>query len=187
MELSDFLRRMDARERVPAGSELHEAFDALADEARRVTAELNGGYRTPKEIRGLFSALIGKAVDDSFMLFPPFTSDCGKNISVGKNVFINSGCRFQDQGGIRIGDGTQIGHNVVIATLDHGLRADDRGTLYPAPVVVGANVWIGAGSVITSGVTIGENAVVAAGAVVTRDVPANALVGGVPAKILRLL
>ena len=126
-------------------------------------------------------------MDKTFGLFPPFYTDCGKNITVGKNVFINSGCKFQDQGGITIGDGTLIGHNVVLATLNHGIAPEERHDLFPAPIHIGKNVWIGANAVVLPGVAIGDHAVIAAGAVVTKDVPANAVVGGIPAKVIRLI
>lgn len=108
-----------------------------------------------------------------------------KNITVETNVFINSGCYFQDQGGIFIGDGTLIGHNVVLTTLNHGISPDKRHDLFPAPIHIGKNVWIGANVVILPGVTIGDNAVIAAGAIVSKNVPENVVVGGVPAKIIR--
>lgn len=118
-------------------------------------------------------------------MFPPFYTDCGKNLHIGKNVFINSGCRFQDQGGITIGDGALIGHNVVMATLNHSEDPETRGNLHPAPIHIGRNVWIGASAAILPGVTIGDGAIVGAGSVVTRDVPENMIVTGVPARILR--
>ena len=117
-------------------------------------------------------------------LFPPFYTDFGRNIHIGKNVFINSGCSFQDQGGIYIGDNTLIGHRVVLATLDHDLNPYDRHLLC-APIHIGNRVWIGAGAIITRGVTIGDGAVIAAGAVVTKDVEENTIVGGVPAKFIK--
>jgi len=124
-------------------------------------------------------------VDEGFGLFPPFHTDCGINIKVGKNVIINSGCSFQDQGGIIIGNGVLIGHQVVLATLNHALDPNNRGSMHPAPIVIGNNVWIGANATVLPGVTIGDGAVIAAGAVVNRDVPANVVVGGVPAKIIK--
>ena len=157
----------------------------MSNEARRITFELNNAYHTPEEVRYLLSRLFGKTVDESFRVFPPFYTDFGKNITVGKNVFINACCHFQDHGGVSLGDGCQIGHNVVFATLNHGLAPEDRQTTYPAPITLGKNVWVGSNSTILQGVTIGDNAVIAAGAVVTKDVPENTIVGGVPARIIR--
>lgn len=74
---------------------------------------------------------------------------------------------------------------VVFATLNHGLLPEDRGTTYPAPIILGKNVWVGSNATILQGVTIGDNAVVAAGAVVTKDVPADTIVGGVPARFIK--
>ena len=159
----------------------------VSQQALRLTAEINSGYHEPEQLRALFSQLTGRPVDESFGLFPPFYTDCGKNIHVGKNVFINMGCKFQDQGGITIGDGTLIGHNVVLATLNHARSPLDRGSMIPAPIRIGRNVWIGSNATVLPGVTIGDGAIVAAGAVVTRDVPENTVVGGVPAQIIRHL
>lgn len=185
MELNQFLEHLSQGLEVIAGSEVHQYMGDLAQEALRITAELNTSYHEPKEICVLMSELTGRPIDESFAMFPPFYTDCGKNITIGKNVFINSGCRFQDQGGITIGDDTLIGHNVVLATLNHGFAPNKRKNLYPAPIVIGKNVWIGANATVLPGVTIGDNAVVAAGAVVTKDVPVNAVVGGVPARVIK--
>ena len=187
MELNEFLAYMNAGKRVVAGSEAHRYMTKSAFEAMKVTSVLNQSYHEPEEIRKLMERLIGKPVDKTFTLFPPFYTDCGKNITVGKNVFINSGCKFQDQGGITIGDDTLIGHNVVLATLNHGIAPEERHDLFPAPIHIGKNVWIGANAVVLPGVAIGDHAVIAAGAVVTKDVPANAVVGGIPAKVIRLI
>ena len=133
----------------------------------------------------IFSKIIGKRVDPSFRLFPPFYTDCGKNITIGKNVFFNAGCKFQDQGGITIGDDTLIGHNVVLATLNHSLSPEKRANTVPAPIRIGKKVWIGSNVTVLPGVTIGDGAVVAAGAVVTKDVPGNTVAAGVPARVIR--
>ena len=106
-------------------------------------------------------------------------------MNIGKRVFINAGCKFQDQGGITIGDDVLIGHNCVIATLNHSMQPERRADMIPAPVKIGDKVWIGANVTILQGVTIGEGAVIAAGAVVNKDVPARTVVGGVPAKIIK--
>lgn len=168
-----------------SGSELHEFMCQLAQDAMKITAELNGGYHEAAEIRRLFSKLIGKPVPDTFSMFPPFYSECGKNIFIGENVFINCCCHFQDHGGIYIGDDSLIGSNVVMATINHDQDPANRGNNHPASIHIGKKVWIGSHATILPGVTIGDNAIVAAGAVVTKDVPANTIVGGVPAKVLK--
>ena len=155
------------------------------EEARRLTCELNNNYHTLEEIREIISNLFGYKVPDNFRVFPPFYTDFGRNIHVGDNVFINACCQFQDQGGIWLGDGCLIGHNVVFATLNHDLSPDRRQICVPKSIVLGRNVWVGSNSTILSGVTIGDNAVVAAGAVITKNVEANSIVGGVPAKFIR--
>ncbi len=185
MTLEECLQYMREGGVIEANSAIHQQCYELAMQALKITAQLNGSYHPPEEIRKIMSQLIGKPIDDSFMVFPPFNTDCGKNISFGKNVFINSGCCFQDQGGITLGDGVLIGHNVVLATLNHELAPHQRGTTIPKPIVIGNNVWIGSNATILQGVTIGDGAVVAAGAVVSRDVIPNTVVGGVPAKFIK--
>jgi len=160
-------------------------FDELCQEAIRISMELNNQYHTPEELREIMGRLTGKSIDDSFRLFPPFYTDFGKNIKIGKEVFINSGCRFQDQGGIEIGDGALIGHNVVLATINHDLNPKENRKNHYAPIKIGAHVWIGSNATILPGVMIGRWAVVAAGAVVTKDVEEFTVVGGVPAKEIR--
>ena len=167
--------------------EIHHFMDEMSDEARRITFRLNAAYHTPDEVRGLLSELFGHEVPQSLRVFPPFYMDFGKNIAIGEDVFINACCHFQDHGGVTIGDGCQIGHNVVFATLNHGLAPEERKSTYPAPIVLGRNVWVGSNATILQGVTIGDNAVVAAGTVVTKDVAANTVVGGVPAKFMRYI
>ena len=115
----------------------------------------------------------------------PFFTDFGKNIHLGDNVFINAGCKFQDQGGIYIGDDVLIGHNVVMATLNHDENPENRANLIANPIRIGNKVWIGSNATILPGVTVGDGAIVAAGAVVTKDVEENSIVGGVPAKFIR--
>ena len=185
MDLNAFLDHLNSGKTVEGGSEPHQFMHRVSQEALRLTAEINGGYHTPEELRSLFSQLIGQPVDESFGLFPPFYTDCGKNIHIGRHVFINMGCKFQDQGGIFIGDGALIGHNVVLATLNHAMQPERRGDMIPAPIHIGKQVWIGSNATVLPGVTIGDGAVVAAGAVVTRDVPANMVAAGVPAKVIR--
>ena len=185
MDLQTWLGILDSGAEVTDDEEVRQMMHALSQEALRITAELNNAYHTPEEIRILMEKLTGRAIDPSFGMFPPFYTDCGKNIKLGKYVFINSGCRFQDQGGITIEDGALIGHNAVLATLNHNPDPDKRNNLFPAPIHIGKRVWLGANVTVLPGVTIGDNAIVAAGAVVTHDVEPNTVVGGVPARFIK--
>lgn len=184
--MQEFLNYMDAGKRVICGSEVHRYMSAASFEVMELTNKLSASHDL-SEIQELFAQITGKPVNRTFALFPPFYTDFGKNITVEDNVFINSGCHFQDQGGITIGEGSLIGHNVVLATLNHDMDPEHRKDLHPAPIKIGRHVWIGANATICPGVTIGDGAVVAAGAVVVKDVPINAVVGGVPAKLIRYI
>ena len=155
-------------------------------ENRRLLYELNNEWHEDEnEAAELFAKITAKPVGKNLRIETPFYTDFGKNITVGDDVFINAGCKFQDQGGVYIGDETFIGHNVVLATLDHDIDPAKRYMLHAAPIRIGKRVWIGSNVVITKGVTIGDNSVIAAGAVVTKDIPANVVAGGVPAKVIK--
>jgi len=185
MNVEEFLEIMDSGKEIVAGSAEHKFMHILSQEARKITMEINSNYHTEEEIRDLMQKLTARVIDESFVLFPPFYTDCGKNIKIGRNVFINSVCMFQDQGGIEIGDGTLIGHNVVLATLNHNLRVEDRANMIPKPIKIGKNVWIGANTTICQGVEIGDGAVIAAGAAVNKNVEKRTVVGGVSAKFIK--
>lgn len=185
MTLDDLLAELNAGETIPGNSPLHEVMHRVSQDALRITAELNGAYQEPARVRELLAQLTGRLVDETVTVFPPFHSDFGKNIAVGKHVFINSGCKFQDQGGITIGDNSLIGHNTVLATLNHDLAPSRRADMHPGPIVIGDTVWIGSNVTVLPGVTIGDGAVVAAASVVTRDVGKNSVVVGSPAQVVR--
>ena len=187
MDIEQYRKKISSDGYIEGGSEAHLFMHGAARSAQRVTAEINAGCHTAEELRALMSELVGYEVDEGFGLFPPIYSDFGRNIKLGRNVFINSGCCFQDQGGIELGDGCMIGHQVVIATLNHDLMPERRASMIPAKVTLGKNVWVGAHATILPGVTIGDNSVVAAGAVVTKDVPANCVAAGVPARVVKRL
>ncbi|WP_169253667.1 acetyltransferase (isoleucine patch superfamily) [Brevibacterium sp. 'Marine'] len=122
MELNDLLTALNAGETITVGSPLHEVMHRTSQEALRITAEINGSYHEPDEVRALLAELTGRPIDPSVTMFPPFRSDFGKNITLGQRIFINSGCSFQDQGGVTIGDDTLIGHNTMLATLNHEME-----------------------------------------------------------------
>ena len=185
MELNELLRYFAESDTIGENQAALDLMRYYSRQAQKITMEINTKYHEPEELQTLFSELIGKPVDEGFGLFPPFYTDFGKNISIGNNVFINAGCKFQDQGGIFIDDEALIGHGVVLATLNHDMAPEKRQALHPAPIHIGKKVWIGANATICSGVTIGDHAVVAAGAVVVKDVPPDTVVGGVPAKVIK--
>jgi len=184
--LQDFLAHVDSGAPIEGGSEQHRFMHDAAQKAFRVTAQINNGYHTPDEVRTLLAELTGRPIDPSVVVFPPFHSEFGKNLTLGAGVFINLGCRFQDTGGITIGDGTLIGHGSTLTTLNHHLDPDRRADMVPAPIRIGRKVWLGAAVTVVPGVTIGHGAIVGAGAVVTEDVPAGAVVAGVPARLIRM-
>lgn len=187
MTNEEFIAILDSGEEVVAFSEVHLKMTELSNEAMKITSELNHTYHTPEEIKGLMERLTDREFPEGAYMFPPFYTDCGKNLKIGKNVFINSCCQFQDQGGITIGDGTLVGPKTVIATLNHQMDPAKRANLIPKPVAIGKNVWIGANVTILPGVNIGDGAVIAAGAVVNKNVEANTVVGGVPAKFIKYI
>lgn len=185
MTCEEYLSNMKSGYIVNAGSEEHMVMHELSQRALKITMELNNKYHSKKEIIQLMSLLTGQEIDESFGMFPPFFTDCGQNIHIGKNVFINAGCKFQDQGGIYIGDGTLIGHNAVLATINHMEDPEKRAGMVFQPIHIGKNVWLGANVTVLPGVTIGDGAIIAAGAVVIKDIPENMIAAGVPAKVMR--
>lgn len=141
----------------------------------------------PAEIRDLLSQITGSEIHECVAVFTPLYINYGKNTKIGKNVFINFDCVFLDLGGITIDDNVLIAPKVSLLSEGHLVSPNERGSLVPGHIHIMKNAWIGAGATILPGVTIGENAVVAAGAVVSKNVPANTVVGGVPAKTIKKL
>jgi len=170
---------------VENGSEVHLFMHKMSQEALWMTAEINGRYHEPRELRKLLAELWEHDVPESLVMFPPFGTDCGKNTWVGERTVINMGCKFQDQGGIFIGNDCLIGHNATLCTINHSLDPDHRGDMIFKPIRIEDKVWLGANVTILQGVTIGEGAIVAAGAVVTKDVAPRTIVGGIPAKKIK--
>src|ERR1700685_4455280 len=133
--------------------------------AMAITATLNRlTFNDADEIRALFGELIGKKVDESFLVIPPFYTAGGDEIRVGHNVFVNQNCTFYDLGGLDIADDVMIGPNVSIITTGHPLEPSQRrAATIGKPIVIEKSVWIAAGATIIGGVTVGENSFVAAG------------------------
>ena len=172
---------------IATGSPEARAFVADVERTMALTAQLDGlTYADVDEVRDRFAEITGAPPGEGFRLVPPFRADCGRNIRVGRHVFVNQGCTFYSLAPITIGDDVLIGPNVSLITSGHPVAPSQRTAfLVGEPIVIERNVWIAAGATVIGGVTIGENSVVAAGSVVTRDVAPNTLVGGNPAGLIR--
>jgi acetyltransferase-like isoleucine patch superfamily enzyme len=157
--------------------------------ATRLSSRLSGlDLADADAIRQGFEELIGKPVGERFTLVPPFYADDGRNISIGRTVFIGYDCTFTGHAPITIGDDVMIAHRVNLITSGHPVPPGQRrDAITAAPITIGTNVWIGAAATVLPGVTIGAGSMVAAGAVVTRDVPPATLVAGNPARVVREL
>ncbi len=151
---------------------------------RKILVQLNNAD-DPVEIRNLLSQITGSGIDESVVVFTPLHINYGKHTKIGKNVFINFDCVFLDLGGITIEDNVLIAPKVSLLSEGHPVSPNNRQSLVPGHIYIRKNAWIGAGATILPGVTIGENAVVAAGAVVSKDVPANTVVAGIPARHIK--
>jgi acetyltransferase-like isoleucine patch superfamily enzyme len=138
-------------------------------------------------VRDILGEIIGAKIENSTTIFTPFYTNFGIFTSIGKNVFINHACSFLDMGGITLEDDVLIGPKVNLITENHPMDPTDRRALITKPIVIKRNAWIGAGATILPGVTVGENSVVAAGSVVSKDVLANTVVGGIPAKVIKTI
>ena len=185
MKLEEYLNYVNEEKRIVGGSPEHIFMTEKLNEALRITHKINNECHTPDEIQELFAKLTNTELNETLNVIPPFNTDFGKNIHIGQRVFINSGCKMQDQGGIYIGDDVLIGHNACLLTLNHEMDPENRADMHPKPIHIEDKVWLGSNVTVLPGVTIGEGAIVAAGAVVTKDVESNTIVGGVPAKIIK--
>ncbi|UTX49113.1 sugar O-acetyltransferase [Chryseobacterium sp. MA9] len=152
---------------------------------KRILIRMNNSD-DPDEITLLLDQIVGDKLD-KVAVFTPIYINYGKNIKIGKNVFINFGCTFLALGGITIEDDVQIGPKVSLLTENHPLKPEQRKGLIGKSIHIKRNAWIGGGATILPGVIIGENSIVAACAVVSKDVPDNTIVGGIPAKIIKAI
>lgn len=184
----DIFTRDKSGETILLNDPEYPALFKVIQKAIRTTAKLNTLVTEDlQEINAIFSELIGKKVDASFFIIPPFYTDFGENINIGKNVFVNHACTFMDRGGITLEDNVLIGPKVNLITTNHPINPAERRATISSPILIKKGAWIGVGATILPGVTIGENAIVAAGAVVSKDVPDNVIVGGIPAKIIKTI
>lgn len=182
----DILDRLKAGEPIRLDDPEYSKIQEIVNRTIELSAQLNVSTNVD-QTRAWLSEIIGTSIDESTTVFTPFYTNFGRFIQIGKNVFINHACSFLDMGAITIEDDVLIGPKVNLITENHPLDPADRRALITKPVLVKRNAWIGAGATILPGVTVGRNSVVAAGAVVAADVPDNTVVGGVPAKIIKII
>ena len=183
---TDIFQRLLRGEAVSFNDPEYVTISNACNETRKLLVRLNAGS-DPEEIRDLLTKITGLKIHPSTLIFPPFQINYGKNTEIGKSVFINFDCTFLDLGGITIEDNVMLAPKVSLLSEGHPVAVNDRQTLTAGKIHIKKNAWIGANVTILQGVTIGENAVVAAGAVVSKDVPANTVVGGIPAKIIKTI
>ncbi len=180
-----FTRLLKGETATPQDPEIH-LLQKSSYATKQLLVKMNSSS-DPSEIRSILGEITGSIIHESTSVFTPSYINYGKNIKIGKNVFINFNCTFLDLGGIIIEDNVLIAPNVSLLSEAHPIEPENRQSLVPGLVHIKKNVWIGANATILPGVTIGENSIVASGAVVAKNVPDNTLVGGVPAKTIKTL
>lgn len=159
--------------------------DEIVCQNQRILQDLNTSRHSRTEVRQLVGEITGKEIDESIEIRLPFYTDFGRNIKLGKNIFINSNVMLTDLGGIELEDNVLIGPNTTIVSVNHVENPSYRKDLELRPVLIKKNAWLGANVTVLPGVTIGENVIVGAGTIVTKDVPDNTMVVGNPAREIR--
>lgn len=170
---------------IEKGSDFYRKIHEITKETLPLINKLNTSTISDEEKRDLLEEILGEKIDETTEISLPFRLDFGRNIKIGREVFINTDVLFTDLGGIIIEDKVLIGPRANIITVNHPSDIEKRRGLILKSVRIKKNSWIGAGASIMPGVTVGENSIVAAGSVVTKDVPDNVVVAGVPAKIIK--
>ncbi|MFC5631193.1 MULTISPECIES: DapH/DapD/GlmU-related protein [Streptococcus] len=172
---------------IPEQDGLRQLITAIQIENQPLVQELNTQIQTIESTRNLIEALTKEVLDETVIINVPFQTDFGRHIQFGKNIYVNKDVFLVDLGGIFIEDDVLIGPRAKLISVNHPLTSRDRHKLELKSVRIKKNAWIGADATILPGVTVGENAVVAAGAIVSKDVPANTVVAGVPAKVIKII
>jgi len=176
------------KEKMLAG-EIYNCLDPELETERQETSKLLRLYNLAEaghERQTVLEQLLGRVGQNS-IVESPFHCSYGRNIYIGDHVYLNVFCTILDCNEVHIGHHVMIGPAVQLSTAAHLLEAEARiqGWEVAKPIVIEDNVWLGGGAILLPGVTIGRNAVVGAGAVVSRSVPANTVVAGNPARVIR--
>ncbi|VUX02890.1 Putative acetyltransferase [Streptococcus constellatus] len=183
--MTDLLNKLQSQKEILPGDALLEEIHRIKHQNEVLISELNTGFKTEKKVRGLIAQITGQPIDPSVSISLPFQTDFGHHIHFGKDIFINKEAFFVDLGGITIEDKVMIGPRVMLVTVNHMLEPKKRRGMEFKPILIKKNAWLGAGVTVLPGVTIGENAVIAANSTVTKNVPANTIVAGTPARVIR--
>jgi len=157
--------------------------------ARELVARYNAtGQDDQEERRSLLAQLLAGMGQDAW-IEPPLFCDYGWNISLEERAFLNFNCVILDCAAVEIGAGSMLGPAVQLCAATHPVDPAERATglEYARPIVIGTNVWIGAGAIVGAGVTVGDDAVIGAGSIVLRDIPAGVLAAGNPCRVIRTL
>lgn len=154
-------------------------------ETIKIATGMNTGYHTSEEVHVYMGKILGKPLEESTTVLPPFYIDYGKPVTIGKRCFIQQCCTFFGRGGITVGNDVFIGPKVNLITINHDVDPDNRSATYGRPIKIEDKVWIGINSTILPGVTLGYGAIVGANSVVTKDVPPMTVVAGNPARIIK--
>lgn len=170
---------------IKAGSPVYDYIHEVTTETLPLVEELNTSLQTAERKAALLENILGEKLDATSSIALPFRTDFGRHISIGKEVFINTDVMMTDLGSITIEDRVLIGPRAMLISVNHPQEPELRRGLILKPVHIKENAWIGAGATILPGVTVGENAIVGAGSLVTKDVPDNATVVGVPARVTK--
>ncbi|MGC7133451.1 DapH/DapD/GlmU-related protein [Listeria ivanovii] len=184
MEESSLLKKIVDKDILP-NSPLFEEIHLVKYANERLIIELNTQYHSKESTLDYLQKITGKTIDPTVDISLPFYSDFGKHITFGKNIFINQNVTFVDLGGIVIEDDVLIGPGAMLITANHLMEPAKRRGVRVSPICVKKGAWIGANATILPGITIGENAIIAANSTVTKDVPANMIVAGNPAKQIK--
>jgi maltose O-acetyltransferase len=169
--------------------ERYNCLDSDLETERQRAKELLRLYNLSEAVserQTILQQLLGH-IGQTSMIEPPFYCSYGQNIHIGDHVYLNVLCTILDCNEVHIGHHVMIGPAVQIYTAAHLLQAEARiqGWEVAKPIVIEDNVWLGGSAILLPGVRVGRNAVVGAGAVVSRNVPANTVVAGNPARVIR--
>jgi galactoside O-acetyltransferase len=177
------------KDRIAAGKLFNDDCEGMPKERKRAKRRMRAYNRSSGSSLGivhrflLMKRIFGKKT--WAWIEPPFFFCYGRHIKMGDYCYVNVNCSFIDDGIIEIGDHSEFGPNVVIATVGHPVDPEHRPLMYAEKVSIGKNVWVGASTTILPGVTIGDNSVIGAGSVVTKDIPSNVIAFGNPCKVIR--